>query len=81
MGQDQVQPQPAQEQLSAEAREKRGRYDGECDDLGRPHGKGKMFYASDESTFEGEFKAGRRDRGKLLLKNGDYYDGFFNEDS
>jgi hypothetical protein len=45
MGQDQVQPQ--QEPLSAEAREKRGRYDGECDDLGRPHGRGRMFYASD----------------------------------
>lgn len=81
MGQDQQQPQPDQAQLSADSREKKGRYDGECDDLGRPHGQGLMFYASDGSTFKGEFKAGRRYHGRLTLKNGDYYEGFFNEES
>ena len=81
MGQCQQHPQPEEEQLSADAREKKGHYEGECDDLGRPHGQGSMFYSSDASVFLGEFKAGRRHRGRLTLKNGDYYEGFFNEDS
>ncbi len=48
MGQDQPQSQQEQQnRSSAGAKEKKGRYDGECDDLGRPHGQGVMFYASD----------------------------------
>jgi hypothetical protein len=46
--------------------------------LGRPHGQGEMFYASDSSFFKGEFQEGRRFNGRLTLKNEDYYEGFFN---
>lgn len=76
MGQDLPNPQS---QPATEEKERKGHYEGECDDLGRPHGKGEMFYASDQSFFKGQFNAGRRHHGKLTLKNSDYYEGYFNE--
>ena len=82
MGQCQQQPQQEEpHNQSAGANEQKGHYDGECDDLGRPHGQGAIFYASDQSTFKGEFRTGKRFKGRLTLKNGDYYEGFFNEES
>lgn len=70
---DNGQPFAAQEDSVGGRGGGRGRYNGECDELGRPHGQGKMYYAADESIFEGEFKEGVRNHGRLTLKNGDYY--------
>ena len=49
-------------------------YEGECNEEGKPHGKGRMKYGED-CTFEGIFSNGAPLKGKLRYWNGDHYEG------
>jgi len=60
-----------------EPREKGG-YKGEVDELGRPDGKGEMYY-KDGSLFEGIFDKGRPSFGKFRYLNDDTYEGYLSK--
>ena len=49
-------------------------YEGECNEEGKPHGKGKMSYG-EKCYFEGVFLNGAPEKGKFHYDNGDEYEG------
>lgn len=59
-----------------------GKYVGEVQN-GQPHGNGKITYKPDDSkervSFEGEWLSGVRVKGKLVWKDGMWFDGEMNE--
>lgn len=75
MGLDSSKPQ---NQVVHNLPEGKGRYEGECDDLGRPDGQGKMYY-SDGSIFQGKFEKALPTEGTFTYKNGDRYKGLLDK--